>query len=406
MNILLITDAYPPEVRSASQLMQELAEGLNEKGHKVFVITCYPKYNLTDEQRKRSYQIVTKENTIEVIRVKTLPHHNVNFIIRGISQLLLPFLLYYYVKKYIKSKIDIVIVYSPPLTLSKIGIQVKKRYNAKYILNVQDIFPQNAIDLGILNNKILITFFERLERTAYREADKIIVHSRGNKLFIEENRGIPKNKIHVINNWIDISLYDEVTRTGKFRREYGIDDKIVFLFGGVLGPSQGLDLIIKLAERLKEIPEICFLFVGDGVEKERLEKLAERLSLSNVFFKPFVAKEEYPELVKDSDVGLVCLTSKNKTPVVPGKILGYMAAGVPIAAFLNKESDAHSIISASGCGYAAISDDEESAYQIIWRICREKSRLKSLGENGYKYVRAHFEKDICLKALEKLFDNQ
>ncbi|KKL53647.1 hypothetical protein LCGC14_2273340, partial [marine sediment metagenome] len=88
----------------------------------------------------------------------------------------------------------------------------------------------------------MITFFERLERTAYREADKIIVHSRGNKLFIEENRGIPKNKIHVINNWIDISLYDEVTRTGKFRREYGIDDKIVFLFGGVLGPSQGLDL--------------------------------------------------------------------------------------------------------------------------------------------------------------------
>ena len=219
MNILLITDAYPPEVRSASQLMQELAEGLNEKGHKVFVITCYPKYNLTDEQRKRSYQIVTKENTIEVIRVKTLPHHNVNFIIRGISQLLLPFLLYYYVKKYIKSKIDIVIVYSPPLTLSKIGIQVKKRYNAKYILNVQDIFPQNAIDLGILNNKILITFFERLERTAYREAEKIIVHSRGNKLFIEENKDIPKNKIHVINNWIDLSNYDEITRTGKFRRE-------------------------------------------------------------------------------------------------------------------------------------------------------------------------------------------
>ena len=108
----------------------------------------------------------------------------------------------------------------------------------------------------------------------------------------------------------------------------------------------------------------------------------------------------------DSDVGLVCLTSKNKTPVVPGKILGYMAAGVPIAAFLNKESDAHSIISDSGCGYAAVSDDEESAYQIIWRICREKSRLKSLGENGYKYVRAHFGKDICLKAFEKLFDSQ
>ena len=145
MNILLITDAYPPEIRSASHLMQELAEELRDRNHSVTVATCYPRYNLVNTSIGQSFKECSFEKRVRVIRIQTLPHHKVNFFIRGISQLLLPYILWARLKKYLTYSIDAVIVYSPPLTLWHVGKMAKRTYGAKFILNIQDIFPQNAI---------------------------------------------------------------------------------------------------------------------------------------------------------------------------------------------------------------------------------------------------------------------
>ncbi len=402
MNILLVTDAYPPEIRSASHLMQELAEGLRDRGHKITVVTSYPQYNLTGELKNKRHEEFSVENEINIIRIKTLPHHKVNFIIRGISQLTMPYLFLSKITKYLKDKIDIVVVYSPPLTLSEVGSVIKKKHGARFILNVQDIFPQNAIDLGALHNTLLIKFFERMETIAYANADIIAVHSEGNREFLLKMKNVPQEKTVILHNWIDLSAY-QGERTGIFRKQFGLEDKFIFLFAGVIGPSQGLDLIIKVAERIKNIKDICFLIVGDGVEKGRLEKMVKDLKLKNVIFKPFVSKDEYPLLVKDADVGVACLTSMNTTPVVPSKILGYMAASVPVVAFLNKESDGHKIVKESRCGYSEISDDPLKAAQLIIKVYNEKDRLKQYGENGYKYVTNYFSREIFLDNLEKLF---
>ena len=131
--------------------------------------------------------------------------------------------------------------------------------------------------------------------------------------------------------------------------------------------------------------------------------MAEEYSLENVIFKPFVSKDEYPELVKDADVGLVCLSSMNKTPVVPGKILGYMAASIPVVAFLNKESDGHQIIKDADCGYSEISDNVEKTVETIKKIYNERNRLKEYGENGFSYVKENFERNACINRLEEIF---
>lgn len=403
MNILLITDSYPPEIRSASHLMQELAEELVKRGHEITVVTSYPQYNLTQDSRDKVFEEFTIENNVNLIRIKTLPLHKVNYFIRGISQLVLPYILFSRIKQYIKNKIDVVIVYSPPLSLAIAGLKVKKKYCAGFILNVQDIFPQNAIDLGILKNSLLIRFFERLERKAYEGADKITAHSENNMRFLIEKKQLSQNKVSILYNWIDTAPYTNEKRTGFFRNEYGLNDKFIFLFAGVIGPSQGLDLIINAAREVRDFGNIVFLLVGDGTEKDNLIKMAESFSLTNVLFKSFVSKEEYPGLVKDADVGIVCLSSKNKTPVVPGKILGYMAASIPVVAFLNKESDGHIIIKDAKCGYSSTSDDYKKAIEIILKVYKEKDQLKKYGENGFKYVSSHFTKDICIDNLEKLF---
>ena len=400
-NILIISDSYPPEIRSAAQLMKDLADGLYKRGHNVWVATSYPKYNLVDSEAS-IWPKIKDENGIKVLRINTLPHHKVNFIIRGMAQLLMPYIFFREIKNNIKGKIDIVILHSPPLPLTITASKIKKSYNAKYILNLHDIFPQNAVDLGILRNKFLIKFFEWMESKAYQNSDLIVVPSDSHKKFIEEKRNVPKHKIHIIYHWIDTGPFLQLRKTGKFRKLYNLENKFIFLFGGVLGPSQGLDLLVKIADRVKENKDIVFLLVGDGSAKEDLVKMVKKLNLKNVIFKPFVSLKEYPELVKDCDVGVVCLTDKNTTPAVPAKILGYMTAAIPVLAFLHKESDGLKIVQEAKCGYVAKGNDLNKAAEVVKKIYNEKDRLKELGDNGFKYALNNFAVDVCLDKLEKL----
>jgi len=139
------------------------------------------------------------------------------------------------------------------------------------------------------------------------------------------------------------------------------------------------------------------------MKKEKIEKMIKDYSLNNVIIKPFVSKEDYPYLVKEADVGVVCLSSKNKTSFVPGKVLGYMAASRPIVAFLNQESDAFELINKAGCGYTIEASDLDKAIEIIRKIYNEKNKLKALGDKGLKYALHNFTIDVCLNKLEKLF---
>lgn len=402
MNILIVSDSYPPEIRSASHLMQELSEELRDRGHAVTVATCYPKYNLAGNTSSRHFEEFSLEDGIQIIRIKTLSHHKVNFIVRGFSQLLMPYIFWAKLRRYLIDRVDAVVVYSPPLPLWKIGLRTKKAFGAKYILNVQDIFPQNAIDLGVLQNTMLIKFFERMETRAYQRADIITVHSEGNRQFLINHKGVPESKVRTLYNWIDLDAFSTVKSTGYFRQRYALENKFVFLFAGVMGPSQNLDLIVNIATQVQSFSDLVFLFVGDGSEKERIVNIVQQRSLKNVVFKPFVSKEDYPALVKEADVGLVCLSPKNKTPVVPGKILGYMAAGVPVLAFLNKQSDGHALIKDANCGFSSLSNSAEVSAELVFKLYREKHRLKILGDNGYRYAADNFSKERCIDRLEEI----
>ena len=133
--------------------------------------------------------------------------------------------------------------------------------------------------------------------------------------------------------------------------------------------------------------------------------MANSYGLQNVIFAPFVSKQEYPELLKDVDIGLVCLTSKNKTPVVPGKILGYMAAGVPVVAFLQEESDAHMLIRDANCGYSVVYGDPEKAAKLIMQVYAERDKFKQLGANGIKYASEVFSIEKAIEKIEGILRN-
>jgi len=266
------------------------------------------------------------------------------------------------------------------------------------------LFPQNAIDLGILKNSLIIKFFERLEKYIYKKADIITVHSEGNKKFLLNKKNQPDYKVKVIYNWINVSRFKNVSNKTNFRHKLGLNSKFIILFAGVLGPSQGLDTIIDVAEALQKENKIHFLFVGDGTEKIKLENRVKSLSLTNVSFHPFVAKENYPELLNEVDVGLVCLSSKNKTPVVPGKLMGYMAAGLPILAVLNKESDGHNIVKSASCGFSSLPENKKGIINSILELGHNKELREQFGERGSEFAQNNFSVEVCVGQYENIFE--
>lgn len=402
MKILIVTDSYPPELRSAAQLMADLAEGLAARGHNVTVATTVPAYNLAQGTNAEAVPRDETVNGVRIVRIATLPHHRVNYLVRGINQLLLPQIFARAVRKKLNGPFDEIIVHSPPLPLALSASKLAKHYKAKFIANVHDIFPQNGVDLVTAWQKPLIRLaFGPMEHRVYRRANLIVVPSENHARYLQEKRGVPAAKLRVIPHWIDTAPFDRTSLGSRFRKMWGLEKAFIFFFGGVLGPSQGLEMVLAAAETFRAEPEVKFLFVGDGTARPRLEEIVREKKLGNVVFKPFVSGEEYPALVKEMDVAFATLTSKNTTPAVPAKLMGYMAAGVPVVMAVHRESDAIRIVSEAKCGFAVVSDDEETvtaAFRMAYR-CRES--LKTLGANGRRYLQEHFAKDTLVAVWEK-----
>lgn len=410
MNILLVTDSYPPEIRSASHLMLELAEELNHRGHQVTVITTWPEYNLDQDQAQKSFNELEVEGNITVIRVRTLPHHNVNYIVRALAQLLMPVQFLLKLRKH-RIRPDACVVYSPPLPLALVGSWLARK-GVRNLLNVQDLFPQNAIDLGILTNPLQIRFFRALERYAYRTADIVTVHSEGNRRMLVAQNPDVAPRLRILHNWVDIDHHSLDEQGGNapgsqriavdFRQKWAIQRKFVAVFAGVMGPSQYLDLILTIAGRMRAQKDFLFLLVGDGKEKERLQKLAREQGLDNVQFEGFVSRDVYPDLLAACSIGLVCLSPQNQTPVVPGKILGHMAAGLPVAAFLHTASDGHALILEAQCGVSANSADIDACAAALQDLIARSDAFASIGQSGKRYATEHFSKQVCVSQLEEM----
>ncbi len=407
MRILIISDSYPPEVRSAAQLMADLAEGFAARGEEVTVATTVPAYNLASGTDADAVPRDEKKSGVRIVRIATLPHHKVNYIVRGINQVLLPKMFAQSVQKTLAGPFDVVIVHSPPLPLALAASNLARVYGAEFIANVHDIFPQNGIDLVSWWQKPLIqVFFGWMEKRAYRRADLIVVPSENHARYLEKNRGVLATKLRVVPHWIDARPFDEAKRTNRFRKVLGLENDFIFFFGGVLGPSQGLEMVLTAAAAFRDAPEVKFLFVGDGTAKPQLERIAKENGLRNVIFKPFVSAEEYPGLVKEMDVCFATLTSKNTTPAVPAKLMGYMAAGIPVVIAVHRESDAIRIVNEAKCGFTAVSSDEKAVTAAFRKAYDNRASLKQFGENGRRYLAEHFEKNKLVAEWDELLRGQ
>lgn len=403
MNILILTEAFPPEIRSASHLLYELAENLVEKGFQVTVITRFPKDYINKIDKKYRGRLFSREKMggINVIRLNSFSFLRHIPLIRGLSQFILSGLLV--IGGIVSGRQNIILTYSPPLPLGISAYLLGKLKKAPFIFNVQDIFPQSVIDLGLLKSKVLIKISELMEKFIYKKANYITVHSEGNRENIISKKVNPE-KIIIIHNWVDTNLIKPINNNDNyFKIKNNLNGRFVVSFAGVMGFAQGLDIVISCAELLKSYKDILFLLVGDGVKKNGLMKKAEDKQLNNIKFLPPQPKEVYPSILYSSDICLVTLDKSVKTPVVPAKLLNVMASGRPVIASMNLKGDAPKIIRNAKCGYCVEADDVEGFSEAILKLYHEPVLRKEFGENGRAYVVKHFSRKVCIEKYEKLF---
>ncbi|MFH1581649.1 MAG: glycosyltransferase family 4 protein [Pseudomonadota bacterium] len=401
MRLLIVIDAFHPETKSASTLYFELAESLVKKGHDVSVITRRPRHNVASGTKLD--KIPSKEimSGIKVHRFWTPPlARNIPFI-RGLEHFLLG--LIFFLGGLSLGKYDVILVYSPPLPLGIAGYWLGKIKKCPVIVNIQDLYPQTVIALNLLKNKALIWLSKRMESFVYRKASFIVANSENNRQHILKC-GANKDAVGIVSNWVDTDAIKPGPKSNEFGQKYGLEQKFVVSFAGVMGFAQGLEVVIDTANILKNNKDIVFLMVGDGIKKKELVQKAESYKLNNIIFVPTQPLSVYPQILHSSDISLVVL-NKLLATALPGKTFSILASGIPLVTSVPLEGGSPKIIERYQCGLSVKPGDAEALAKAILKLYNNKTLSRQMGNNGRKAAEAVFSRKVAANNYEKIMSD-
>ena len=350
MRILFISDNFPPEFNAPATRTYEHARYWVKWGHEVTVITCAPNFpdGKVFDGYKNHWYYSENIDGIKVVRVKTYITANKGFLLRILDYL--SFMASSFFFSLFLKKPDIIVATSPQFFTAVGGWLLSAIRRVPFVFELRDLWPASIIAVSAMRENVLILFLERLELFLYNKAKLIIVLTESFKANLT-SRGVPENKIHFVPNGVENQIYSPRPKDKFLLDQLELSGKFIFGYIGTLGMAHGLASVLKVADKLRNNPNIHFLFVGSGAERNSLIKMAEDMNLSNVTFVPPQPKSEIPNYLSICDVSLVHLKNNSvfKT-VIPSKIFESMAMGIPILLAI-PEGEASSIIRNTGSGY-------------------------------------------------------
>lgn len=361
-----------------------LREFINQ-GHRVYVVS-------PAERRLGTDTGLINEDNSTILRVKTGNIQKTSIVEKGISTVLLEQQFIAAIKKYFDNiKFQLVLYGTPPITLKKAVDYIKKRDNAATYLMLKDIFPQNAVDIGMLTTSgvkgLLYRAFRSKEKKLYALSDYIGCMSEANvKYVLANNPEIDPKKVGICPNCIEVmdKSVNEETRKA-IRGKYNIPvDKKVFVYGGNLGKPQGIPFIIQCLRKCQDIEEAFFFIVGDGTEYHLISEYIEREKPKNVKLMNRLPKEDYDAMVGACDVGLIFLDHRFTIPNFPSRLLTYMQAKLPVLACTDPNTDIGKVIVDGGFGWWCESDSGDDFEKAVWAAMN--ADLEAMGENAFKYL--------------------
>ena len=397
MNVLFLTllDFDSLDKRNIyTDLLREFAK----HGHNLFVISPV-------ERRKNQTTKLLKTDKATILKLKIGNTQKANIIEKGISTISIEPQFIAGIKKYFSDvKFDLVIYSTPPITFCNAIEFVKKRDGAKTYLLLKDIFPQNAVDLGMMSKSgikgLIYKVFRNKEKKLYRISDYIGCMSQANVDYVlKHNHEINPEKVEICPNSVEVvdMSVDEKTRN-EIRRKYDIPlDKKVFVYGGNLGKPQGIDFMIECLKSQEKNENVYFLIVGDGTEYGKIEAYVENDKPKNVRLMKRLPKEDYDKMVAACDVGMIFLDHRFTIPNFPSRLLSYMQVKIPVLAVTDPNTDIGKVIVDGGFGWWCESNNPNAFHKIVYNTISDKVQCDE--EMEYQYLLNHYNSNICYKSI-------
>ncbi|MEK3766896.1 glycosyltransferase family 4 protein [Solibacillus sp. FSL K6-4121] len=403
MNILFLTllDFSSLDERNIyTDLMREFVK----ENHNVHIIS-------PSEKRKNQPTKLIENNNCKILKLQIGNTQKTNLIEKGISILTLESKFQRGIQEYFSDvKFDLLIYTTPPITLQKAIEFVKKRDKAKTYLLLKDIFPQNAVDLGMINKtgikSLIYKYFLSKEKKLYKISDYIGCMSQANVDFVlNNNPEISSNVIEICPNSIEpVLVKKEIEEINEIKKKYNIPcDKTVFIYGGNLGKPQGIDFLIDCLRANRDNNQVYFVIVGSGTEFTKLHAFFESEKLPNASLFAQLPKEDYELLANSCDVGLIFLDNRFTIPNFPSRMLSYMQASMPILAATDVNTDIGRIIENGKFGHWCESKNINHFNEKLAHFCNSDLR-KQMGKNARVYLEKNYTAKHSYEIIMKHFN--
>ena len=404
MKLLFLTDNFPPENNAPASRTYEHCKEWVQKGMDVTVLTCVPNfpYGKTYEGYKNKlYQTETIDG-IKVIRVWTYMTEN-----KGVVKRIIDYMSYA-ISAFIAGlfiKTDLIVATSPQLFTTLGGCALAKVKRKPWIFELRDLWPEGIKDHGAIKQSFLLNFLTKMELCLYRNATHIVTVTKGLKKNLS-SRGIDPNKIDVVTNGANMSLFKPIDKDSELLKSLKLTDKFIIGYIGTHGMAHGLEFIV---ESLKEVKDenIHFLFVGTGAKKEATVQKAKELNLDNVTFLDPVPKAEVSRYISIIDVALVPLTKTViHASLIPSKIFESSAMKKPM--LLGVEGEAREIVEHYNAGVAFEPENKEEFLTALKEISTNREKYTELQKGCSKLAEAFDRKNLAnsmFKVLEKVGNN-
>ena len=386
MNVLFLTLARFYDANGRG-IYTDLMRKFRDEGHQVYVVS--PR-----ERRLGVESSLTCQDGINILAVKTLNLEMTSIIEKGLATLLIENQYEKAVDKYLKGiKFDLILFSTPPITFTKVIKKMKKKYNAKSYLLLKDIFPQNAVDLEMFSKKSpLYWLFRRKEEALYRVSDYIGCMSPANVDFVVSNNPtVDKTKVEVCPNSIELVKLPEINKN-EIRKRYGLPtDKPIFIYGGNLGKPQGVGFLMEVLEANAERNDCFFLVIGAGTEFSKIKEWFEKHQPKSAKLMAGLPKQEYDDLVRCCDVGLIFLDRRFTIPNYPSRLLSYMENKMPVLAATDKNTDIGKIAQENGYGFWCESLKAAEFTTLIDKFVKNTSLITHMGNKAFQYLLANYQ---------------
>jgi glycosyltransferase involved in cell wall biosynthesis len=409
MKILYVSQYFPPEMGAPAARAAELSRHWAAAGHEVTVLTGFPNHPtgvVPPEYRDKFRRLVLREQIdgVNVVRTWLLPFPNRKAYERilnyssfcassGLTGLLL-------------SRPDVVIATSPQLLVALSGWWLAWCKRVPFVFEVRDLWPESLAAVGMgTSNSLLYKILAKLAAFLYRRSDHVVVVTSAFEDYLVKHWRVPREKMSVIENGVETDLFSPEAGTS-LQKELHTNGKFVVSYIGTMGMAQGLETIIQAAAQLQDTnPEVDFLIVGEGAEKERMIAMAAASNLRNLRFIDQQPRETVPAYIRASDACLVPLKKSDlfKT-VIPSKMLEFMSCGCPVILGVNGQARA---ILEEACGGLAIEPENADALADAVRyLAANRETARELGKNGRAYIIRRFSRSRSagqyIRTLEEL----